>query len=313
MNEPVLARLRNLFLNGLYFWAGLVMLVLVKIKHNLQGYTSPKPFSISEVDRCIDYDVRTVEEWLDYLAEYTGVPDYLTGRRVLELGPGSDLGVGLILLSVGAQQYNAVDANNLVASVPADFYRNLFQRLKSKGNVSALETELDLLNSGRPDRLNYVSRGDFDLVTALGERRVDIIFSQAAFEHFEDIRKTIEQLTRVASDDAVVVMTVDLQTHSRWIRERDPHNIYRYPSWLYRLFHFTGIPNRVRPQVYRAAFERNGWTHVSIRPLTSLSEEQLRTVQPHLFRPFRSKQSDMEYLTMLLCARRQALPQRPLD
>ena len=304
MNEPVLARLSNLFMNGLYFWAGFVMLVLVKIKHNLQGYTSPKPFSITEVDRCIDYDVRTVEEWLGYLAEYTGAPDYLTGRRVLELGPGSDLGVGLILLSEGARRYSAVDANNLVASVPADFYQNLFQRLKSKGDFSALEFELDLLNRGRPDRLNYVSRGDFDLVAALGESRVDIIFSQAAFEHFEDIHKTIEQLTRVTSEDAVVVMTVDLQTHSRWIRDADPNNIYRYPSWLYRLFHFTGIPNRVRPQEYRVAFERNGWTNVSIRPLTSLSDEQLRIIQPHLFRTFRNKQSDMEILTMLLCARR---------
>lgn len=304
MNEPILARLSNLFMNGLYFWAGFVMLVLVKIKHNLQGYTSPKPFSITEVDRCIDYDVRTVEEWLGYLAEYTGVPDYLTGRRVLELGPGSDLGVGLILLSEGARRYSAVDANNLVASVPADFYRNLFQRIERKGDFSSLEFELDLLNRGRPDRLNYVSRGDFDLVAALGESRVDIIFSQAAFEHFEDIHKTIEQLTRVTSEDAVVVMTVDLQTHSRWIRDADPNNIYRYPSWLYRLFHFTGIPNRVRPQEYRVAFERNGWTNVSIRPLTSLSEERLRIIQPHLSRTFRNKQSDMEFLTMLLCARR---------
>lgn len=311
MNEPVLGRLSNLFLNGLYFWVGFVMLVLVKIKHNLRGYTSPKPFSVTEVDRCINYDLLTVEEWLGYLTEYTGIPDYLTGRRVLELGPGSDLGVGLILLSEGAQQYNAVDANNLVASVPADFYRTLFTRLKSKGDVSALESELDLLNKGMPVRLNYVSRDDFDLVAALGERRVDIIFSQAAFEHFEDINKTIEQLTRVASEDAVVVMTVDLQTHSRWIRETDPNNIYRFPFWLYRLFHFPGIPNRVRPQEYRVAFERNGWTNIAIYPLTTLSEERLRATQPHLFGPFRDEQSDMEYLTMLLCARRSTLLKHP--
>lgn len=280
------------------------MLVLVKIKHKLQGYASPKPFSVSEVVRCINYDLHTVEEWLGYLAEYTGTSDYLRGRRVLELGPGSDLGVGLILLSEGAQQYSAVDANNLVASVPVDFYTHLFQRLQSKGDVKALEAELDMLNRGEPARLNYVSRDDFDLVAALDDKRVDIIFSQAAFEHFEDINKTIEQLTSMASEDAVVVITVDLQTHSRWIRQKDPNNIYRYPAWLYRLFHFTGIPNRVRPHEYQAAFERNGWTAISIRPLTVLSEERLRAIQPHLYEPYCNKQSDMEYLTMLLCARR---------
>jgi SAM-dependent methyltransferase len=280
------------------------MLVLVKIKHKLQGYASPKPFSVSEVVRCIDYDLHTVEEWLSYLAEYTGMSDYLRGRRVLELGPGSDLGVGLILLSEGARQYSAVDANNLVASVPADFYTHLFQRLQSKVDVKTLEAELDMLNRGEPARLNYVSRDDFDLVAALDDKRVDIIFSQAAFEHFEDINKTIEQITSVASEDAVVVITVDLQTHSRWIRQKDPNNIYRYPAWLYRLFHFTGIPNRVRPHEYQAAFERNGWTAISIRPLTVLPEERLRAIQPHLYGPYCNKQSDMEYLTMLLCARR---------
>lgn len=307
MAESVFERVNSLFVNLGYFWAGFAMLGLVKIKHKVQGYTSPKPFSIQEVDRCIDYDVRTVEQWLGYLAEYTGDSTYLTGRRVLELGPGSDLGVGLILLSEGAKKYTAVDANNLVASVPADFYRALFQRLKRKRNVSTLEDELDLLNTGRPDRLNYVSRGDFDLGAALGEDRVDIVFSQAAFEHFEDIHKTIGQLTSVTSDDAVVVMTVDLQTHSRWIRKVDPNNIYRYPHWLYRLFHFPGIPNRVRPQEYRVAFERNGWTDVSIRPLTSLPEERLRTIHPHLFRAFRDSHSDMGFLTMLLCARKPRL------
>ena len=62
------------------------MLVLVKIKHQVQGYKSPKPFSVTEIDRCIDYDVRTVTDWMAYLIEYTGMPDYLRGRRVLELG-----------------------------------------------------------------------------------------------------------------------------------------------------------------------------------------------------------------------------------
>jgi hypothetical protein len=288
------------------------MLILVKFKHKLKGYTSPKPFSVSEVDRCIDYDAQTVKEWLAYLAEYTGIPDYLDKRHVLELGPGSDLGVGLILLSEGARRYSAVDANNLVASVPGAFYQRLFQRLQSKGDVKRLEAELDKLNKGHPERLNYVSRDDFDLVAALDTQRVDVIFSQAAFEHFEDINKTIDQLTKVASDNAVVVITIDLQTHTRWIREHDPNNIYRYPAWLYRLFHFSGIPNRVRPQEYRAAFERNGWTDVSIRPLTALPEDRLRVIQPHLSKPYRSKQSDMDYLTMLLCARKSVPPSLPI-
>jgi len=138
----------------------------------------------------------------------------------------------------------------------------------------------------------------------LDGKKADVIFSQAAFEHFDDIHRTINQLTSVASDDAVLVMSVDLRTHSRWIRDKDPNNIYRYPAWLYRLMHFEGIPNRVRPEQYKAAFVQNGWLDIVIRPLTSLTAEQLDGMRSHLHAPYRTTQSDMQYLTILLCARR---------
>ena len=55
-------------------------------------------------------------------------------------------------------------------------------------------------------------------------------------------------------------------THSRWIRDKDPNNVYRYHERIYRLFDFRGIPNRVRPYRYRRAFERNGWSNVTTTP-----------------------------------------------
>jgi len=298
-------------LNYFYFWTGLTILCLAKVKHKLQGYTSPKPFTLNEAERCIAYDLRTVAAWLDELGAYTGVADYMSGRRVLELGPGSDLGVGLALLAEGAAQYVAVDAHDLAAGVPPAFYEQLFEHLGDKADAGALRHQLATLDGGHFGQLDYVVRRDFDLVAALNGRKAEVIFSQAAFEHFDNIDKTIQQLTRVASDDAVLVMSVDLRTHSRWIRDKDPNNIYRYPAWLYRLMDFEGIPNRVRPNQYRAAFERNGWSDIVIKPQTALSEGHIDRIQPHLDAPYRSVESDMQYLTISLCARRHARPSQP--
>jgi hypothetical protein len=47
----------------------------------------------------------------------------------------------------------------------------------------------------------------------------------------------------------------DRQTHSRWIREKDPNNIYRYARWFYRLFYSSGQLNRVRLAEYARFFE----------------------------------------------------------
>jgi len=174
----------------------------------------------------------------------------------------------------------------------------------TKADVGALRRELARLERREPDRLHYVVRRDFDLVAALDGKRAEVIFSQASFEHFGDIHRTIEQLSSVASENAVLVMSVDLRTHSRWIRDKDPNNIYRYPGWLYRLMEFDGIPNRIRPREYEAALARNGWSDIVIRPLTSLTPYQLEAVRPHLHRPYRSHQSDMHCLTISLFARR---------
>ena len=71
---------------------------------------------------------------------------------------------------------------------------------------------------------------DFNIVSAFGESTIDMVFSQAAFEHFDDIESTILQLNKVCKSGATFVAEINLKTHSRWIRDKDPDNIYRYPT-----------------------------------------------------------------------------------
>ena len=84
-------------------------------------------------------------------------------------------------------------------------------------------------------------------------------------------------------------------THSRWIREKDPLNIYRYSERIYGMFHFKGQPNRVRPHQYRRAFESNGWTNVSITPA-----QRIDSVPRGLNRRF--SDPEMTYLSIVVQA-----------
>ena len=113
----------------------------------------------------------------------------INDKRILELGPGSDLGLGLYLLSKNVKQYVAVDVNNLVETVPDGFYDKFFRHLQVKYSVDTtdLAEELAKTKDGNNDRLDYICRKDFDIVDALGGRKVDIVFSNAAFEHFDNI------------------------------------------------------------------------------------------------------------------------------
>ena len=288
-----------------FYVTGIVFLALAKGKNILNGYSTPKPFGISDRAKCVDYDIQVVDNWLSYLNGYTCTEYPLSGKKVLELGPGSDLGIGIYLLAKGCLQYNACDVNNLVKSVPYTFYDHLFSKLQCiemPVTISFLKEQLEKTRTGGPSQLNYIVREDFDISSAFGESTIDLIFSQAAFEHFDDVEKTVSQLSKICKPGAIAVVMIDLQTHSRWIRAKDPNNIYRYPHFIYNLFRFRGIPNRLRPLQYKTIFEKYGWGDISIVPLKKLENHESGYMR--LDKPFLNSENQMDYLMVMLCATR---------
>lgn len=291
-------KVSNLF----HHLAGIGFLALIKAKSALFGYRTPRTFGVEDFKRAVDYDTNVVERWLAHLKNYTGKND-ISGKTVLELGPGADLGVGLILLSKGAAKYNSLDVNNLVESVPDALYEELFARLGKSGHkgTDELKKQLVLTRSGKNDRLNYIVTRDFD-VTVFGKNTVDLVFSQAAFEHFSDMERTVAQLSKVVKTGAVIVAEIDLKTHTRWIRDADPLNIYRYGDFIYNLFACPGSPNRLRPADYRRMFEKNGWVKVRTTPVIKLEDRYVSKVTPSLSKRFRGTESEMGQLSVILSA-----------
>jgi SAM-dependent methyltransferase len=285
------------------YMAGLGFLTLAKAKNILRGYSSPKTFELAETDRCVAYDLKVVDEWLLHLAGYTGSA-LLRGKAVLELGPGSDLGIGLYLLAKGAAAYNACDVNDLTQHAPKSFYSALIDRITAVqpgANREYLESQIDGVRRRTASNLRVVVRSDFDLVSSFGADSIDLVFSQAAFEHFDDVVRTVQQLSVVCKPGAAIVAEIDLKTHSRWIRDKDPNNIYRFSNSIYRAFWFRGIPNRVRPYQYKEIFEQHGWVDVTITPVERTSHGQNAGTVDEQFADARNQ---LDYLSIVLCARK---------
>jgi SAM-dependent methyltransferase len=285
------------------YMAGLGFLTLAKAKNILRGYSSPKTFELAETDRCVAYDLKVVDEWLLHLAGYTGSA-LLRGKAVLELGPGSDLGIGLYLLAKGAAAYNACDVNDLTQHAPKSFYSALIDRISAVqpgANREYLESQIEGVRRRTASSLRVVVRSDFDLVSSFGADSIDLVFSQAAFEHFDDVVRTVQQLSVVCKPGAAIVAEIDLKTHSRWIRDKDPNNIYRFSNSIYRAFWFRGIPNRVRPYQYKEIFEQHGWVDVTITPIERTSHGQNAGTVDEQFADARNQ---LDYLSIVLCARK---------
>jgi len=111
-------------------------------------------------------------------------------------------------------------------------------------------------------------------------------------------------MSTVARPGAKLVCEIDFKTHSRWIRDKDPNNIYRYSDWFYHLFYFRGIPNRVRPYEYKIILQNNGWEDIAIFPLQTLTDFEIQSIKPFLKARFQHEDNQMQVLSCILCATR---------
>jgi len=293
--------------NPFCWLSGGMLLALNKVRHSIQGYTSPRTFHISELERAVRYDYSVVALWNFFLTKYRGNDYSVKDKTILELGPGADLGVALILLSIGAKKYNSLDINNLVDTVPDELYTELFRILGQQDNtektVAELSQQLELTKQNKNDQLNYVCDSTFDIGRFKNDG-VDLVLSNAAFEHFDDIQTTFAQLTEIVKPGGTLCAEIDLSTHTRWIRDKDPLNIYRYSPSYYNTLKFCGSPNRVRPQQYADYLDQNGWSNIEIIPYRTLDKNYVEHVTPHLAKCFHSSDNSMEALSVILCATR---------
>lgn len=295
--------LSNRFVNH---FGGLVIMALNKIRHDLKGYTSARGFDFSKITKAIEYDFRVLRRWKDYLEEYEVGAGQLKGKNLLELGPGADLGIGLISLAAGAESYHALDIHNLVRLAPDAFYESLFDGLKNdpnlKAEISFLREQLKLNQEDKSDRLNYVCRKDFDISVFAGAD-IDLVVSNSAIQQFDDPARSIAQISQVVRPGAYFIALIDLRTHTRWIKQRDPLNIYRYQNSIYEALKFRGSQNRVRPFEFQEMLQDNGWENVKIIPRTSLDPLFMEASIPSLTPRFRAPENQMELLRCMICAK----------
>ncbi|AZO80993.1 MULTISPECIES: methyltransferase domain-containing protein [unclassified Bosea (in: a-proteobacteria)] len=285
--------LRNLEMTIL----GLGFLGLAWGKNRLHGYTTPNRVEKSDSEGKVAYLLDIFASLRRFLP-----PQFdLRGRDVLELSPGASRGIGVLFLALGARSYHAIDAFDLAGGEDPAFYDRLLDRFP-EGRKADRERARTIARTPGAREFDYAVGRDFDILRLAEGRSFDLIVSCAAFEHYDDPAATIAGLTQVARPGCESVHIIDLQTHSRWIRERDPNNIYRYPEPIYRLFSFPGQPNRQRPADYVRSFSAKGWSDVRFVPSLTIDPALRETSLRGLAAPFAGR-DDMSILDGALTAR----------
>lgn len=239
--------------------------------------------------------------------KYSGAGGSLEGKSILELGPGPDVGIGMILLSRSARKYTAIDVNPLVELMPREFIDRALERIGGEA-CRLSKNEVEKAIEGNGGRLEYICDPAFNL-RALGQKSVDLVFSQAAIEHFDNVEDTFSQLAEVVRPGGEIVAEIDLATHTQCILRMDPLNIYRYPKALYNMLRFRGSPNRLLVSDYIGILQKTGWTNIQVCPAKTLGEIYFAAASARLWGPYKDNR-ELRDISIILCARREGeIPQ----
>ena len=207
---------------------------------------------------------------------------------LLEIGPGLNLGQGVIFVMTGAKKYYGLDAyrdpqfyNRYSYQAVAALLTTVAPQLIVNKADSAFRAEGDKI-AFNPEKIEYLyPRQSYDIPLPPGS--VDYVYSHSVFEHVTDPEATIRAIFRLLPHGGLTAHHFDLGDH----RDRaKPLEFLRLDAQAFksreekdRVVYST---NRWRLPDFTAAFERSGFRiqKVEVTSKLMVTEEMRRSLHP---------------------------------
>ncbi len=193
--------------------------------------------------------------------------DALSGKVVLEYGPGDVLGVALMLAAYGARKVYCVDRFSLVQ--PSPFNIAVTQRILSSLHGEQRErAESCFLRKGDPSS-GFGSGPVEYLVRPNGlsglEACVDLVLSRAVLEHVNDLEATFADMLACLRPGGLAAHLVDLRSHG--LHRVNPLDFLEWSAPMWKLMYsHKGVPNRWRLNRYREIVGRLPFDVLALKP-----------------------------------------------
>lgn len=183
-----------------------------------------------------------------------GLQDQLSGKVILELGPGDSVGTAVIAAGAGASAI-LVDAGDFAAK-DLERYQALAHLVGSERQVSLSTGFTDMLKRCNDSR--YLTAGLASL-RSLPSASVDFLFSNAVLEHVarDEFASMVAELKRVMKPGACMSHEIDLRDHLGGGK-----NNMRFSEGLWESSFFKGggfYTNRLTRSEIRNFFVENGF------------------------------------------------------
>lgn len=224
----------------------------------------------------------------DYL-RYSGISlDMLRGKRILEIGPGDNIGVALKFLAAGAQQVVCLDKffSTYDWEQQSEIYRLLREDL-NEGEKQVFDEVIDLITGLKSDsqKLTYrYGTGIEGAEAVLEPESFDIVISRAVFEHLYDLDAAFSAMNTVVRPGGTMIHKIDFRDHGIFSGHH-PLTFLTIPTTVYKLMAYdSGKPNRSLINYYRRKATALGYdTKILITGIVGVENEVIphkETVSP---------------------------------
>lgn len=220
----------------------------------------------------------------DYLT-YSGLTqDDLRGMRILEVGPGDNLGVAMKFLSAGARKVLCLD--KFLSEQDEDQQRCIYQALRESlspkererlDNAVKLDGRLEIDG----ERLEYIQGLPIEGAPArLAGETFDVIVSRAVLEHVYDPDTAIAVMNQLLVPGGLMLHKIDFRDHGLFSGGgQHPLTLWTIPTPLHkRMVYDSGKPNRKLASYYRQKMRELGYEYRLL--ITSLVGSRCELV-PH--------------------------------
>ncbi len=204
----------------------------------------------------------------------------LKGKRVLELGFGGAMQMGMFYQLDGAEEIYMVDR---YAKQKFDLCAPHIQTLLDK------YPEHDFGVSIKGERVEYddtIYRIYFqDLETIkLKDSSIDLILSQSVFEHIGDVGAVVGECSRLLSPEGVFLATIDMSDHF----QRYPLHMLKFSEKVWeRYLNPPSNLNRLRSRDYEQIFDKNS-LKILKKNVYYKNKKLAKEMKPHLDKHFQS-------------------------
>jgi len=238
---------------------------------------------------------RPFQLWQELMERTEGRLD-VSGREVLELGPGRSLGMGVIFLAAGARRVVAVDRyRHLFWDEPdCDHLRGVLSRLEAERwpHANRARRAVRAIEVGRvefdPDYLVYRQADGAALPLDAGT--IDVSYSNAVLEHVHQPAVVVRELARVTRPGGDSIHEIDFRDH---FEAADRLRLLTFPEWEWqvRTRLRPGYTNRWRRSDFLEAFTAVGFDHRAGRVTNALSPEIVEALRARMIARFRDRPS----------------------